>query len=221
MRVAVITANLGNFDQLGENVPQSVEYDFHRFTDDNFPPRFCSMTPRLQARIPKCFAWQIVPDYEYYIWLDGSVILSNRDSVKWFLEQCDGVDIALFKHPERTTVQEEADYLKKRIEKGCKYITPRYKNELIDEQLSEIQSDGFKDMFLFESRAFIYRNCLEMQRVLKEWWYHISRYHQVDQLSLPYVLWKSEIIFKCIPLNTKRNPYISYVRTATADANWK
>ncbi|GAF81593.1 unnamed protein product, partial [marine sediment metagenome] len=56
MQVAVSTANLGNFDKQIEYIPQSVEYDFFRFTDENFPPRACSMQPRLQARIPKMFS---------------------------------------------------------------------------------------------------------------------------------------------------------------------
>ena len=62
MQTAIVTANLGNFDKTVPYVKQSVPYDFYKFTDDNFPPRYCSMTPRLQARLVKMFMWEMVPD---------------------------------------------------------------------------------------------------------------------------------------------------------------
>ena len=76
MKIAVITANLGNFDPNVDYAEQSLAYDFYKFTDENFPPRFNSMTPRLQARIVKMFGWQMVPPHDLYIWVDSSCILS-------------------------------------------------------------------------------------------------------------------------------------------------
>lgn len=216
MRVAVVTANLGKFDKIVEYVPQSVAYDFHRFTDENFPPRTCSMTPRLQARIVKMFHWQMVPGYEYYLWVDSSFSLLHPDSVAWFLEQCQNVDIAVLRHPMRGTIRDEATYITNRLAKGCKYTTPRYKNELAEEQLAEIFSDkSFVDDRLFASTAFIYRNSEKMQNTLKEWWYHTSRYHSVDQLSFPYVLHKFGCTVNVIPVKKHHDfkiPYLTLVR---------
>jgi hypothetical protein len=212
-KTVVITTNLGNFDKQVDPVSQSVKYDFFRFTDDNFPPRLNSMTPRLQARIPKCYSWQMVPDYNYYIWVDSSCSLSHPDSVRWFLKQCENTDFAFFKHPNRNSIQEEADYLKLRLENGCSYITPRYENELIDEQLKAIRDDkDFVDDKLFASTAFIYKNSGRTHGMLSHWWHHISRYHSIDQLSLPYVLWKSKCSFKTILESYLKVPYLQYTR---------
>jgi hypothetical protein len=199
-----------------------MEYDFYEFTDKNFPVRHCSMTPRLQARIPKMFGWQMAPGYDYYVWVDASYALLHPDSVKWFIDQCEDVDIAVLKHPMRNTIQEEADYLKGRLlkEKGNlkndPYVTKRYENELIDEQLDEIRSDKeYVDNSLFASTALVYHNTEKVRGMMKEWWYHTSRYHSVDQLSLPYVLFKFKCDVRVIPVSHHHDfkiPYLTLVR---------
>ena len=213
MKIAVITANLGDFDPKINNVEQSVPYDFYRFTDENFPPRHKAMTPRLQARIVKMFGWQMVPGYDYYIWVDSSLVLSHRDSVRWFIDQCDGVDMAVFKHPERNTIQQEADFLKERLNRNDPYIVSRYENELIDPQLAEIKADkSFADQNLFASSAFVYKNNPKVQNVMFHWWYHTSRYHTIDQLSLPYILFKQNCTVRIIPDSYLKVPYLKHVR---------
>jgi len=216
MKVAVVTANLGKFDREVDYVDQTVPYDFHRFTDHNFPPRNRAMSPRLQARIAKMFHWQMVPDYDYYIWVDSSFALLHKDSVAWLLEQCEDVDIAVLKHPMRDTISEEADYIKERLAKKCKYITPRYENEMVDEQLAEIAAyKSFVDNSLFASTVFVYRNSEKMQHMMKEWWYHTSRYHSVDQLSFPFVLWQYKARVNVIPTKKHHDfkiPYLTLTR---------
>lgn len=223
MSIAVLTANLGNFDKQIDPVEQSVPFDFYRFTDENFPPRYCSMTPRLQARIVKMFGWQMIPKHDIYIWVDSSCALLNKDSVKWLTEQMtddqgeysmgEQFDIFLFEHPNRYSIQEEADYLKKRLAKKCPYITPRYTNELIDEQLAEIKADkDYVDDRLFASTVIVYRNSEDVFKMMKEWWYHTSRYHSIDQLSLPYVLKKSGCSHRVLVEGYDKTPYITYVR---------
>jgi hypothetical protein len=212
-RIAVVTANLGKFDPIFKYWNQSVEYDYYLFTDDNFPPRMCAMTPRMQARIVKCFAWQMVPGYDYYIWVDGSCSLWNRDSVKWFLEQCDGYDAAFFRHPDRSTIQQECDFLKLKLAQQSRYICSRYQGELLDEQMAEINSDPtFTDNLLIASTAFVYRDSPSMQDLFKHWWYHISRYHIIDQLSLPYVIHKSVCRVNIINENYGNIPYLTHTR---------
>ncbi len=217
-KVAVITANLGGFDPIFEYAKQSVDYDFFRFTDDNFPPRVCAMTPRLQARLIKCFAWQIEPGYDHYIWVDGSCSLLHKDSVKWFIEQLGNADAAFFKHPDRNTIQEEADFLKKCIARQSKYILSRYKGEWIDEQMEEIMGDrSFRDIALYASTAFIYSNVQCVRDMLKEWWYHITRYHIIDQLALPYVIYHSACMVNTINEKYGEIPYLTPTRKWNAN----
>ncbi len=213
MKVAVITANVGNFEKPVEHPKQSIDCDFFHFNDQNFSLRTKALTPRLQARIAKMFGWQLAPGYDYYIWVDSSCTLTGPDSLKLFLKKAEDVDVVVFKHPNRNTIQEEADYLKYRLSINCPYITPRYKNELIDEQLAEIHADKeFTDDNLYASTALVYKNTQQVKDMLKEWWYHTSRYHSIDQLSLPYVLAKSGLKVNVLPDKYSDSPYITYVR---------
>jgi hypothetical protein len=217
MQIAVISANMEGFDRPVEYAAQSVDYDSYLFTNENFPLRFCAMTPRLQARIPKMFGWQMAPGYDFYIWVDCSYSLLHQDSVKWLIEQCTGFDVVVFRHPRRTTIQQEADYIKWRLAKNCTYIVPRYQNELIDEQMAEIKKDEeFVDENLYQSSTLVYKNNDKVKDMMKEWWYHTSRFHIVDQLALPYVLYKSDCTVRAIsvPMKTDviRTPYLTQVR---------
>lgn len=207
--IAVLTANLGGFDKQIDPVPQSVSFDFYRFTDETYKPRFNAMTPRLQARIVKLFGWQMVPGYETYIWVDSSCQLAHPDSVKWFLAQVEGSELTVFKHPNRSTIGEEAAYLRERLAKKCPYITPRYENELLDEQMAEINDPALP---LYASTVLIYRPTYNVKNMMREWWYHVSRYHTIDQLSLPYALKKQPVRLNVIPENYLKIPYLRYVR---------
>ena len=205
VRLAIITANLGNFDKSVDADYQT--YKFHRFTDEDYPPRLNSMTPRLQARIVKMFMWEFLPSFDYYLWVDSSCVLNDVAGVEWFLEQLGDHDIAVFKHPHRSTVAEEADYLKHRLDIGCSYITPRYENEDIDGQLRVVDPTAE----LFASTAFIYRDSPQVRAAMKEWWYHTSRYHSIDQLSLPYAI--KDLRVKVMPENYLKVPQaLTYVR---------
>lgn len=156
------------------------------------------------------FGWQLKPGYDAYLWVDSSCRLRSKD---WFVEKLGDSDIAVFKHPGRNTVQQEADYLKYRlsIEPGKaakdRYVTMRYKNEDIDGALSEVNPDDP----LYASTAFIYRNNKYTQEAMKEWWYHTSRYHSIDQLGFHHAI-------KDLAINVIKDKYtdcvgLEYVRT--------
>jgi hypothetical protein len=212
--VAVITANLGNFDPPAAHIlNRSADVEYFRFDDNNLAPRKNSMSPRLQAHIPKCFGWSLCPGFDYYIWVDASCAFRHPDSIRWFLSKCEGHDIALFAHPNRHSIVEEAEFMRAQIAVGNKYLTSRYAGEDIDGQLAEINSDpGYKDDTLYAATAFIYRNLSVVRAMLKEWWYYSSRYHVNDQLSLPYVVWKSGCRVNVIAENYLKIPYLTYIR---------
>lgn len=216
-KIAIVSANLGDFDNPELNIiqilPPDVEVTTFLYTNENFPPRDKAMTSRLQARIPKMFGWQMAPGYDYYLWIDGSCKLSSKLSVQWFLDKMDGLDIVVFEHPNRKSAQEEADYVKHRLSITCPYITPRYAGELIDEQMAEIKADKtFEDNVFYASTAFMYRDTPEIRKMMKEWWYHTSRYHIIDQLAFPYVIHTSGVSFGTIQKSYLKVPYLEYTR---------
>jgi hypothetical protein len=218
MKLLIYTANLNNFDKVQKNVEQALPHtidqiDYYAFNDTNFPPRFNAMTPRLQARIPKMMAWQMKPDYDYYLWVDSSCRLPREDSAQWFLEQLGDADIAVFKHNKRETVQDEADYLKARLgaeKDGRKkpYVVPRYDNERIDDQLAVVDCT----VQLYASTAFIMKNDTPARDAMTIWWLNTSLYHSIDQLSLPHAIKSSGAKVNVIKENYLKVPYLEYTR---------
>lgn len=214
MRLAIVSANLGSFDREVEWVAQSAPgYDVtvHRFTDANFPPRAKSMTSRLQSRIPKMFAWQMVPGADVYMWVDASFALLDSRAAQWGLEQLGDKDMAVFRHPERKTICEEYEFLKAKMAEGNEYLLSRYEGELLDEQMEAIAADpSYVDDRLFSAGIFLYRSTYWVNIAMMTWWHHTTRYHSIDQLAFPYVLGKEG--YHVIEENIYRTPYITHIR---------
>lgn len=209
-KIAVISASLGGLEKIAEHVPQSMSYDNFVFTDENFPPRFNAMTPRLQAKIPKMFGWQMAPNYDYYLWIDSTLSLSNPDSLKYFFDNCRDYDVVVLNHPTHPNVRQEARYTNKGIKQQARYMVARYKNELLREEMEEIGADkNFVDDFLVIGGVFMYKNTPEVQKMLKEWWYHVSRYIVQDQISFAYVLKKSGLRINVRPDVFHNCPYLA------------
>ena len=199
MKIAIITANIGGFDHPVTHLPQSVPYDYHLFTDKNFPLRSKAMTPRLQAKIPKCFGWQVAPGYDYYLWIDACFTLTHHDALKYFLDNCQDYDVVALRHPKRPNIREEYRYVRRGMHQSS-FLSAKYENELLEEQWQAISSDrSYKDDTLLSGGVFMYRNTPQVQAALKEWWYHISRYEIMDQLAFPYVLKKAGLRINILP----------------------
>lgn len=218
MKLLIYSANLGNFEKPKKHVEQDLPYnidqiDYFTFTDSNYPPRFNSMTPRLQARICKMMAWQKKPDYDFYLWVDSSCRLAKEDSANWFMDQLGEADIAVFRHNKRETVQDEADYLKTRLEaekegKKKAYVLPRYENEDIDGQMAVVDPDAE----LYASTAFIMRNTIQARDLMTIWVLNTFLYHSIDQLSLPHAIKAAGAKASVIKEDYLRCPYLEYTR---------
>jgi len=193
MKVAVISSALGGFDTMPDQTAQTIEADYYYFNDDNLPVRN-SMTPRLQAKIPKMFGWQLAPDYDYYVWLDGNMAFNDSEALAYLMEEIKGNDMVVLKHHRRNTIRWEARYLERALNEQSKYMVNRYDNEFWKSQLRVIQEDkSYIDDRLFIGGIFMYRNTKAVRDALTEWWYHVSRYCIQDQISMPYALRKLKI----------------------------
>jgi hypothetical protein len=200
MKVLVHSANLGGIDKMLPHAPQSIPYDWHISNDTNFAPRSKAMTPRLQARIPKTHGWQMFPGYDFYMWIDGNLQLKAHDSLFHFLEPLlDGYDVVALRHHRRPNIRQEVRYIRKGLREQSRYLVERYAGELLKEEYSVIQDDpSYTDDCLLLSGAFMYRDTAAVRQALKEWWYHISRYHIVDQIGFVYALRKAGLKIKVL-----------------------
>lgn len=199
MRICVVSANLGGFDTTQNHVEQTIPYDSVTFTDENFPPRYNALHPRLQAKIPKMFAWQLSPGYDAYLWVDGSFSMCKPDTLAYFVNQLEDNELVVFRHPVRPDIRQELRYTRKGVRQTRIYLYNRYKNELYQEMGDEIFGDkDFKDDLLVNGGVFMYRDTPAVRSMMKEWWYFVSRYATQDQISFPYVIKKSGVKVKIL-----------------------
>ena len=106
-----------------------------------------------------------------------AVKMDPKEIVETYLKDS---DIALFKHPERDCVYEEAELIKQ----------VRFDSlEFVQNQMVFYQSRSFeKHKGLFELPCRIQRNTLEIQALMLTWWELICKFSSRDQLSLPFAL---------------------------------
>lgn len=217
MKVAVLSTSLGGFDEPVKHTNQLVKADYFNFTDDNFPPRDKSMTPRLQAKIPKMFGWQLKPGYDAYLWLDGNLALAHAESIQYFLDALEDHDVVVLKHPERNSLHWEYRYNWRGLNSNApsNYLTKRYAGELLDEQYSAITADGdYTDDRLVTGGVFMYRNTPQVRSMLKEWFYNVCRYTVMDQLAFTYVLRTSGLKLNILRDSFKDSMWLSNTRHA-------
>lgn len=213
MKVAILSANLRNFDKPQLPVQQDWDdaYVYYCYTDDVMPP-IADLSGRFQYRIPKLFGWELLPDYDAYIWLDGSMTFERPDCLKWFVQQLGDADAAFFRHPVRRNVRQEVAHINEKLEQGNTYITSRYKGGLHNEMLEVCMADKtFKDKRLFASTAFIYRNTEEARDLMRWWWFYQSRYYTCDQVNLPYAIHQSDAKVNTIDENLFKIGYLSLI----------
>jgi len=162
--------------------------DYHLHTSEALKPRPKSMTIRLQARIPKMCMAELHPGYDAYVWMDASLDMAYPTTVEWFLAQLGDAEIAVFKHPHRSTLQEEIDFVRTKMARGSNYLLSRYEGEDLDGLEQEVARRGLLGGPLYASTAFIFRPTPEMRSAMKEWWYLTSRFHSIDQIQYTLVL---------------------------------
>lgn len=192
VRILHVSANNNNYhkDYSAENVEQVssiIEHNIVYLNDSNYPPRINALHPRLQSKIPKMLAFELFPDYDYYLWTDSNITLKTSETIETIYNKCSSKDIVLFKHHVRNFVHEEFTFMFDNIH--IPYLE-KYINEPFQEQLEVYKKtcSDFQNLPLYEMGCFMYKNNERMRKTMKEWFYHNARYSIQDQLSIPYVL---------------------------------
>lgn len=193
-RIAVYTAITGKFPNKlhAPLVPLGTNVDLICFADcvwaapspwKILPPYWEHDTdPRRTARFHKVQAHVVLPDYDYWIWMDGNQQLDEdpRKLVEMYLS--DSVHFASYKHPERNCVTQELE--------ACIRLK-KDDPEVMQAQVDRYMAEGYPLAHgLFETTVVIRRNSAEIQTMNGFWWNEVCIGSKRDQLSLNYVLWK-------------------------------
>jgi Protein of unknown function (DUF616) len=190
-KTCVYTAIAGGYDQLKPH-PDVPGVDWICFTDDDTltstewdvrPLIRHLASPRLDAKLYKVLPSTptMVPGgYTHSIWIDGSVTVLTPVFVSRVLEILHDHSMAMFRHPERDCIYDEAvaslDYKK-------------YEATDVLGQVAEYRRMGFPRHAGLWAGTIIGRNHRSgITLVMEDWWREICRWGIQDQLSLPFVL---------------------------------
>lgn len=203
--IVVYSCITGDYEQskTGQNWGDA---DWFMFTDKELPEspdktgwkylpaRTLFKDPRRDARWHKLLSHQLFPNYDYTIWIDGSIVL--KITPEELVAKMGEADLMTFKHPNRTTVTEEAE--------EC--IRLKLDEEwVIKEYISRIGSSEF-NLPLAETKVVVRRNSAEVELFNQEWFYQLMSGTLRDQISFPYVAGLVSLNVKYMDAISKGNP---------------
>ena len=153
--------------------------------------------PRRNSRIQKILAHEYI-DTEYSIYIDGNISLLTTPEklIEKYLGDC---DIAVFTHPNRDCIYEEAIQCAKR---GLD------DPETIIEQAVAYENSGYaKHKGLCECGIILRRHTPQVAALNNAWWAEYCRHSKRDQISFMYAVDQVGI-----PVNMVNVPFLASVR---------
>lgn len=192
MKIAVITANFGNFDTVKEIPPQSVPFDRYYYTEKNSPFPFHTIDNRLRAKVFKMLPHQFLEDYDVYVWVDGNVQIKNFGTIEEMVKPLKNAQVSISRHPERMSIYEEADFICKEIKKGNRYLKNRYSPESLQREINYI---GLEMEGLYWCGLFARRNTQHVNSAFEDWYMKNVLWTNFDQINFVKVVeeWKLQV----------------------------
>ena len=189
----VYTAIFGNYDHLKTPEYINPDWDYVCFTDNrevksdiftvkHVSPLFANTTKN--ARMIKLLSHLFLINYDYSLWVDGSVKIRGRNINEVIDNNLAENYISLHRHVIRGCVYEE--------EEACS-LAKKDGAEILATQVQYYREQGMPAEFgLFET-AEIARDHREpaVQQLNANWWQQLNTFSIRDQVSLPYVFWKN------------------------------
>jgi hypothetical protein len=208
--IAVYTAITNDYDTLKEQ-PSSARDStkFIAFTENKQVSKTWEIKsvckdfkdPNRNAKIHKVLSHKFLPEYEYSLWIDGSVTIRFPFSIQRLAEiYLAEHDLAIFRHPERNCLFQEANVcLKRRLDDP----------EIIKKQVERYTQDGFpSNNGLVEATIILRRHSPKVIEFNEAWWDEIQNGSKRDQISFNYVAEKVGLKFKYFPGSLRTENYL-------------
>lgn len=195
MKIAVYSCVIGHYDQFIDPVYCENEVDYIMFTDQELPDGtawkkidisdwedYGSLSPIMMNRKLKILQNELLLGYDYTIYVDGNVEIVA--GVSPIISQMKNHGFGVHYHRSRDCIIDEMVSVK-----HIKGIS----GELMDKQLSIYRADGYPRHYgMFENSILVRDNRdSSALALMNEWWNEYNRFPTRDQLSLPYIIWKT------------------------------
>lgn len=204
MKIAIITANIGNIDEVIVPMRQTIPCSYFCFTEDDLPFPLSSLDNRMKAKYIKLQTHKFLPGFDCYIWIDGRVEVTASNFVETFSEYSKWQDMFCLRHPERENVYDELQFIGDLLTEGNEYLNKRYTVEIIMEEFSFHLANGTpEDYPLFACGVFSRMNNNRMNDFFDKWWEKCLQYSCFDQAMFSHCAWKEDIDIASIPYNNE------------------
>lgn len=148
--------------------------------------------PIRTARFYKLHPHLLFPNYDWSIWVDGNLIITN-DLINLLNEVIkNNSKFGIYKHAKRDCLYQAAN--------NCIHKN-KDKKKIIENQISAYQSNGYPQNNGLVASGVIVRmhNDPQIINLMKKWWIEICNHSRRDQISFNYVCWKMNFNYWEIP----------------------
>lgn len=200
-KTVVYTCVTGNYDNVRDPVYIPDNVDFVLFTEKSNIHKLCKNLQRWQVKelpsIPhyveslvmenryiKLHPHEYFPEYDYSLYIDGNVRVIG-DVCSLLCNTNNDTGLAFHRHRQRKSVYYEAEVCKLLGKGNKKYI---------DIQMNKYKNAGFPENFGLYEATVIATDLSNpnAERLYNIWWSELLETKSGrDQLSLPYIIWKS------------------------------
>jgi hypothetical protein len=216
-KIHIVTASFGENKDYNFVLPEQKDNGFDVtvsvYNDTNTHSRHLSLHPRTKGKIPKMLEW-LEFDSDYYIWFDSKFKIKSENFIEKIISLVGDKEIMVCKHPSRTTIKSELDFVNSQMIYKNKYLLERYSGERMEEQVNHYLNDSdFIDNNLFAMGFFVYSKKLVINKnynLLTDWFFHNCYWSIQDQLSFPYLLQKHKTNYDVFDFNILDNEYFKH-----------
>lgn len=193
----VYTCVFGGYDRLFPPVEAEDGITYIAVTDDDtlkvdgwqtlVVDRRCFADSRLANRYFKMLGLRDFRDYDASVYVDGNVRILGGMAPLMRELLASGAALGAHRHTRRSTVAEEVA--------ACARLGKAASPERLQSELDDYVRDGFPDNVHLVEATILVRNHRhpDLDAAMRLWWDLFQRYRNRDQISLPYVLWKTNL----------------------------
>lgn len=192
MSIALITSLYGDLDALHDPPVMDGVDEYICVTEKDRPAGIWQLvieprphiSNRLASKIPKCLVHQYT-SCDYVVWIDASATVRN-DCAEWAVSHLsNGGHVAQFRHPERDDFGDEA-----KVSAGMR----KYAGLMLDQQVDAYRADGMPHNWgLWATGLMVRRRTDWSESFSSAWLTEQLLWSYQDQVSEPYVLWKTGV----------------------------
>ena len=213
MKIAVYSCITADYDVIREPLCTESGLDYFLFTDMDVPKgskwkkvdltgwkEYTELTPVQLNRKVKILPFRYLPEYDYTIYVDGKIEIVAPLSP--MIEEMGSHGFGVHYHRDRDCIYDEAAQV---------IYLGKADPELTRKQLAEYEANGFPHHYgLYENPVLIRKHADKaVCRLMEAWWEEYRRYPTRDQISLPYIIWKTGFNRKNIHIIEKNLNYNS------------